>query len=55
MTIVWFVGLGLNSLKKSWYRFQYFQCVEIFNLSEQIMESVYDTFGVQLEIEINVY
>jgi UDP-N-acetylmuramate dehydrogenase len=29
--------------------------VEIFNLSEQIMESVYDTFGVQLEREVNVY
>lgn len=29
--------------------------VEIFNLSEQIMQSVYDTFGVQLEREVNVY
>jgi len=29
--------------------------VEIFNLSEQIMKSVYDTFGVQLEREVNVY
>ena len=29
--------------------------VEIFNLSEQIMCSVYDTFGVQLEREVNVY
>jgi UDP-N-acetylmuramate dehydrogenase len=29
--------------------------VEIFNLSEQIMHSVYDTFGVQLEREVNVY
>lgn len=29
--------------------------VEIFKLSEQIMQSVYDTFGVQLEREVNVY
>jgi UDP-N-acetylmuramate dehydrogenase len=29
--------------------------VEIFNLSERIMKSVYDTFGVQLEREVNVY
>lgn len=29
--------------------------VEIFNLSEQIISSVYDTFGVQLEREVNVY
>jgi UDP-N-acetylmuramate dehydrogenase len=29
--------------------------VEIFELSEQIMQSVYDTFGVQLEREVNVY
>jgi UDP-N-acetylmuramate dehydrogenase len=29
--------------------------VEIFNLSAQIMQSVYDTFGVQLEREVNVY
>jgi UDP-N-acetylmuramate dehydrogenase len=29
--------------------------VEIFNLSEQILISVYDTFGVQLEREVNVY
>ena len=29
--------------------------VEIFNLSEQIMKSVYDTFGVQLDREVNVY
>ncbi len=29
--------------------------VEIFELSEQIMKSVYDTFGVQLEREVNVY
>ncbi len=29
--------------------------VEIFNLSEKIMKSVYDTFGVQLEREVNVY
>ncbi|MBI1288644.1 MAG: UDP-N-acetylmuramate dehydrogenase [Flavobacteriales bacterium] len=29
--------------------------VEIFNLSEQIIRSVYDTFGVQLEREVNVY
>jgi UDP-N-acetylmuramate dehydrogenase len=29
--------------------------VEIFKLSEQIMKSVYDTFGVQLEREVNVY
>ncbi len=29
--------------------------VEIFNLSRQIMKSVYDTFGVQLEREVNVY
>lgn len=29
--------------------------VEIFNLSKQIMQSVYDTFGVQLEREVNVY
>jgi UDP-N-acetylmuramate dehydrogenase len=29
--------------------------VEIFDLSEQIMQSVYDTFGVQLEREVNVY
>jgi len=29
--------------------------VEIFNLSGQIMKSVYDTFGVQLEREVNVY
>jgi len=28
---------------------------EIFNLSEQIIRSVYDTFGVQLEREVNVY
>jgi UDP-N-acetylmuramate dehydrogenase len=28
---------------------------EIFDLSEQIMQSVYDTFGVQLEREVNVY
>jgi UDP-N-acetylmuramate dehydrogenase len=30
-------------------------CVEIFELSERIMQSVYDTFGVQLEREVNVY
>lgn len=29
--------------------------VEIFELSEQIMQSVYNTFGVQLEREVNVY
>ena len=29
--------------------------VEIFNLSAQIMESVYDAFGVRLEREVNVY
>lgn len=29
--------------------------VEIFNLSEDIMKSVYNTFGVQLEREVNVY
>ncbi len=29
--------------------------VEIFELSEQIIQSVYDTFGVQLEREVNVY
>ena len=29
--------------------------VEIFNLSEQILQSVYNTFGVQLEREVNVY
>jgi UDP-N-acetylmuramate dehydrogenase len=29
--------------------------VEVFELSEQIMQSVYDTFGVQLEREVNVY
>lgn len=29
--------------------------VEIFELSAQIMQSVYDTFGVQLEREVNVY
>ena len=29
--------------------------VEIFELSEQILQSVYDTFGVQLEREVNVY
>jgi UDP-N-acetylmuramate dehydrogenase len=29
--------------------------VEIFNLSERIMNSVNDTFGVQLEREVNVY
>ena len=29
--------------------------VEIFKLSEKIMQSVYDTFGVQLEREVNVY
>ena len=29
--------------------------VEIFNLSAHIMQSVYDTFGVQLEREVNVY
>ncbi len=29
--------------------------VEIFELSEQIMYSVYNTFGVQLEKEVNVY
>lgn len=29
--------------------------VEIFGLSERIMQSVYDTFGVQLEREVNVY
>lgn len=29
--------------------------VEIFNLSEQIMRSVDDTFGVKLEREVNVY
>ncbi|MGB1317940.1 MAG: UDP-N-acetylmuramate dehydrogenase [Flavobacteriales bacterium] len=29
--------------------------VEIYQLSEQIMQSVYDTFGVQLEREVNVY
>lgn len=28
---------------------------EIFNLSEQIIRSVYDTFGVHLEREVNVY
>ncbi|MBP9151816.1 MAG: hypothetical protein K9G46_01015 [Flavobacteriales bacterium] len=35
--------------------FLHHPCVEIFNLSEQIMQSVYDTFGVQLEREVNVY
>ncbi len=29
--------------------------VEIFNLSTKILESVYNTFGVQLEREVNVY
>lgn len=29
--------------------------VEIFQLSEKIMQSVYDTFGVNLEREVNVY
>jgi len=29
--------------------------VEIFELSEQILQSVYDTFGVHLEREVNVY
>ena len=29
--------------------------VEIYQLSEQIMQSVYNTFGVQLEQEVNVY
>jgi UDP-N-acetylmuramate dehydrogenase len=29
--------------------------VEVYELSAKIMQSVYNTFGVQLEREVNVY